>query len=120
MLYSIYESWTMARTPLPEDRKELQLTVKTSVENRKFLQELAEEMPGSGYVAEVVREIFESLRTLCGLPEYQASRLRKEMAAKKLHVLNYLKELLAKRYEELKREDEHAAPSRGTDKSSKR
>lgn len=52
-----------------------------------------------------MRQVLAQLRTWFRLPAYVVDRLKKDAAAQKLHLLEYLQMLLHKRYEELVAED---------------
>jgi len=51
--------------------------------------------------AEIIREAVDQLAGWFQLPRYQAERLQKEMAARGLHIIEYVQETLARRYETL-------------------
>jgi len=51
--------------------------------------------------AEVIREAVDQLAGWFQLPRYQAERLQKEMAVRGLHIIEYVQETLARRYEAL-------------------
>jgi hypothetical protein len=65
---------------------------------------------GAATTADVIREIISKLQGWFDLPAYQAERLQQEMAARRLNIIEYVQEMLAKRYEKLRdesREHEH-------------
>jgi len=52
--------------------------------------------------ADVIREVVGQLQGWFQLPRYQADRLQQEMAARRLHIIEYVQEVLARRYEALR------------------
>ena len=93
----------MARPVTPPDRKDINFSVKLSPTDMAYLDTLKEEL-GHVAIADAVRDMVEAFRTTFSLPVYQAERLKQDMAARGLTPLQYLQELLAKRYEELGKE----------------
>jgi hypothetical protein len=54
--------------------------------------------------ADVIREVIRQLQGWFELPRYQADRLQQEMDARRLHIIEYVQETLARRYEALREE----------------
>ena len=102
---------TMARPVTPPDRKDINFSVKLSPTDMAYLDGLKEEL-GHVAIADAVRDVVEALRTTFSLPVYQAERVKQDMAARGLNPLQYIQELLAKRYEELGKEP--PAPAKQT------
>src|SRR5438445_194827 len=94
----------MGRTRIDRALANVAFTVKLAPDDRRFLDEQKRTLRRQA-VADVVRDFAHGLRTLCDLPDYQVARLRRDMADRQLTVLAYFKELLARRYESLARED---------------
>jgi len=91
---------------VPRPRKktpDVNFSVKLAQDDMSFLERLKDQL-GYAAIADVLRDIVEALRTTFGLPLYQAERLQQDMAARKMNVIQYLQELLARRYEELARD----------------
>jgi len=88
------------RPKTPEDRKDVNFSVKLAPAQMQFLKAMKEEL-GHEAVADVVREMVESFRTTFSLPPYQAERLKADRADRGMTSLQYVQELLARRYEEL-------------------
>ena len=57
---------------------------------------------GAATTADVIREIVSQLQGWFDLPAYQAERLHQEMVARRLNIIEYVQETLAKRYEALR------------------
>ncbi len=93
----------MARPVTPPDRKDINFSVKLSPTDMAYLDTLKEELNHVA-IADAVRDIVEAFRTTFNLPVYQSSRLREDMEARGLNSLQYIQELLARRYEELSKE----------------
>jgi len=90
----------MPRPKTPEDRKDVNFSVKLAPDQLRFLEAMKDEL-GHKAVADVVRDMVESFRTTFSLPQYQAERLKADMADRGMTSWQYLQELLARRYEEL-------------------
>ncbi len=95
----------MGKTPLPRDEALQPLNVKVPMEDLYFLQEELKPALGTSYNADAMRQVLAQLRTWFRLPAYVVDRLKKDAAAQKLHLLEYLQMLLHKRYEELLEQD---------------
>jgi hypothetical protein len=59
---------------------------------------------GVATTADVIREMVGQLLGWFDLPAYQAERLQQEMRARRLHIIEYVQETLARRYEALRDE----------------
>jgi hypothetical protein len=105
----------MPRTPSTASRNEVNFTVKLAPSQMRFLGSLKVPLRVSSE-QQVLREILDAFRSWFWLPVYQRQRLERELAQKKTHVLQYLQELLARRFEELRAGGRSAAsrPSRST------
>jgi len=101
-------TWTIGRTPLPEDEALKPLNVKVPSEDLYFVQEVLKPALGVSYNAEAVREVLVQLRTCFRLPRYVVEALEAEMKAKKLNILGYVQELLLRRYEALRERPDRA------------
>ena len=99
----------MPRPITPPDLKDINFSVKLSPEDMKYLDETKTAW-GKTAIADVVREAVLAMRTLYSLPAYQAERLRQDMQARNLNLIQYVQELLARRYEELAKEPPPAPP----------
>jgi hypothetical protein len=104
----------MGKTPLPRDEALQPLNVKVPMEDLYFLQEELKPALGTSYNADAMRQVLAQLRTWFRLPAYVVDRLKKDAAAQKLHLLEYLQMLLHKRYEELVAEDRAQGSARAT------
>ena len=93
--------WLMAKTPMPADQEMRQLNVKVPPEDAHFVQEVLRPALGFPYNAEAVREVISQLRTWFRLPPYVVELLKRDAAAQRLNILEYLQVLLHRRYEEL-------------------
>ena len=93
----------MARPVTPPDRKDINFSVKLSPTDMAYLDELKEQL-GHVAIADAVRDLVEAFRTTFSLPVYQTERLKQDMEGRGINTLQYLQELLAKRYEELAKE----------------
>jgi len=100
----------MARPVTPPDRKDINYSVKLSPTDMTFLDSLKEQL-GHVAIADAVRDIVVAFRTTFSLPLYQAERLQQDMNARRLNLIQYLQELLARRYEELAKEPPPPAPT---------
>ena len=101
----------MGKTPLPRDEALQPLNVKVPMEDLYFLQEELKPALGTSYNADAMRQVLAQLRTWFRLPAYVVDRLKKDAAAQKLHLLEYLQMLLHKRYEELVEQDRAQGPA---------
>jgi|GEM_PF-5132184 len=69
----------------------------------KFLEERRKELEANAN-AEALRDIIKNLRTRFGLPAFMLDRLERDRKERGLNLIDYIKELLALRYQELARE----------------
>ena len=90
----------MPRTPSTASRNEVNFTVKLAPSQMLFLGGLKTPLRVSSE-QQVLREVLDAFRSWFWLPVYQRQRLEQELAQKKTHILQYLQELLARRFEEL-------------------
>ncbi len=93
----------MARPVTPPDRKDINFSVKLSPTDMAYLDSLKEDLNHVA-IADAVRDLVAAFRTTFSLPVYQAERLAEDMKARDLNMLQYIQELLARRYEELAKE----------------
>src|SRR3954466_6408777 len=93
----------MARPVTPPDRKGVNYSVNLLPLDMKFLETFKEEL-GRTSMADAVRDIVVAFRTTFNLPVYQAERPHQDMKARHLNLIQYVQELLARRYEELTKE----------------
>ncbi|HLL54349.1 MAG TPA: hypothetical protein VK447_12420 [Myxococcaceae bacterium] len=100
----------MPRPNIPPDRKDINFSVKLSPTEMAYLDTLKEQL-GHVAIADAVRDLVAAFRTTFNLPVYQAERLKEDMRSRGLNTLQYLQELLAKRYEEVSKESPTAAPA---------
>ncbi len=70
----------------------------------KFLEERRKELEANAN-AEALRDVIRNLRTCFGLPAFMVDRLERDRKERGLSLMDYLKELLAMRYQELPREE---------------
>jgi hypothetical protein len=77
-------------------------TVKLPPIQLQYLESLAEEWEASTE-ASALREVLEQFQRWFSLPVYQREALQKDVAERKVNILRYIQELLARRYEELAR-----------------
>ena len=80
-------------------------TVKLLVDDHDFLRALKSQRRLK-VLGDSVRVLVGAARTLFWLPPYQAERVRRDMDDRRLDVLTYVQELLARRYEALALADE--------------
>ena len=76
----------------------IQITVKLPPKTLSFVRKRAEEI---GSQAEAVREAIEAVHTFFGLPDLMANALREDAKRQGKDDLGYVRELLAKRYQDL-------------------
>lgn len=93
----------MPRPITPPERKDINFSVKLSPTDMEYLDVLKEELNYIA-IADAVRDMVAAFRTTFSLPVYQADRLKEDMKARGLNPLQYIQELLARRYEELGKE----------------
>jgi len=78
-----------------------QLGVRLSPAVLAYCDELKPQL-GVSATADVMREIVSQLQSWFDLPGFMAERLEKEMAARRLNIIEYVQETLARRYEALR------------------
>ena len=91
----------MPRTPA--ERVDLSFTLRLPPDDMKFLEERRKELEANAN-AEALRDVIRNLRTCFGLPAFMVDRLERDRKERGLNLMDYLKELLAIRYQELPRE----------------
>jgi len=91
----------MPRTPA--ERIDLSFTLRLPPDDMKFLEERRKELEANAN-AEALRDVIRNLRTCFGLPAFMVDRLDRHRKERGLSLMDYLKELLAMRYQELPRE----------------
>ncbi len=105
----------MPRTPA--ERIDLSFTLRLPPDDMKFLEERRKELEANAN-AEALRDVIKNLRTRFGLPAFMVERLERDRKERDLSLIDYLKELLAMRYQELAKEPVSRASTSG--KSPKR
>ncbi len=98
----------MGRPPTDPDKKLVGFNVRLSPPQLAFLDEQKAKLDVT-FAGDVIREMVEGFRTFFGLPAYQVELLRKDMASRKLTLIAYVQELLARRYEHLNQEQQAKA-----------
>jgi len=93
----------MPRPITPPSLKDINYSVKLSPADMAYLGRFKAELSHVA-ISEAVRDIIAAFRTTFGLPPYQVKQLHEDMAARKLNLIQYLQELLARRYEEISTE----------------
>lgn len=92
----------MARTPTSSGNKNLvNFTVKLTPGQLRYLESL-EPALGVSSQPSVLRELLEQFQSWFRLPVYQREALQKDMAARKANILQYIQELLARHFEEIR------------------
>jgi hypothetical protein len=91
----------MPRTPA--ERVDLSFTLRLPPEDMKFLEERRKELEANAN-AEALRDVIRSLRTRFALPAFMVDRLERDRKERGLTLMDYIKELLALRYQELAKE----------------
>ncbi len=91
----------MPRTPA--ERVDLSFTLRLPPDDMKFLEQRRKELEANAN-AEALRDVIRNLRTRFGLPAFMVDRLERDRKERGLSLMDYLKELLAMRYQELPRE----------------
>ncbi len=91
----------MPRTPA--ERIDLSFTLRLPPEDMKFLEERRKELEANAN-AEALRDIIKNLRTRFGLPAFMVDRLERDRKEHGLSLIDYIKELLALRCQELLKE----------------
>ncbi len=91
----------MPRTPA--ERVDLSFTLRLPPDDMKFLEERRKELEANAN-AEALRDVIRNLRTCFGLPAFMVDRLERDRKERGLSLMDYLKELLAMRYQELAKE----------------
>ena len=66
----------------------------------KFLEERRKELEANAN-AEALRDVIRNLRTRFGLPAFMVDRLERDRKERRLSLMDYIKELLALRYQQL-------------------
>ena len=69
----------------------------------KFLEERRKELEANAN-AEALRDVIRNLRTRFGLPAFMVDRLERDRKERRLSLMDYIKELLGLRYQELSKE----------------
>ncbi len=91
----------MPRTPA--ERIDLSFTLRLPPDDMKFLEERRKELEANAN-AEALRDIIKNLRTRFGLPAFMVDRLERDRKERGLSLIDYIKELLALRCQELLKE----------------
>ncbi len=102
------ESKAMPRTPA--ERIDLSFTLRLPPDDMKFLEERRKELEANAN-AEALRDVIKNLRTRFGLPAFMVERLERDRKERDLSLIDYLKELLALRYQELAKEPIRGSPT---------
>lgn len=89
---------TMPRTPA--ERIDLSFTLRLPPDDMKFLEQRKKELEANAN-AEALRDVIKNLRTWFGLPAFMVDRLERERKERELTLIDYIKELLALRYQQL-------------------
>ena len=97
------------QTPSSSNKNLVNFTLKLPPRQLEYLESLAPAL-GATSQQSVLREIMEQFQSWFRLPVYQREALQKDMAARKAHIFQYIQELLARHYEELR--EAASAPSR--------
>ncbi len=105
----------MARTPA--ERIDLSFTLRLPPDDMKFLEARKKELDANAN-AEALRDVIKNLRTRFGLPAFMVDRLEEDRKERGLDLMDYLKELLALRYQQIAKEP--TARSSSSEKSSRR
>jgi len=93
----------VGQTSSSSNKNLINFTVKLTPGQLKYLERLAEVLEVSTE-ASALREVLEQFRSWFRLPAYQREALQKDVAERKLNILRYIQELLARHYEELAKE----------------
>jgi hypothetical protein len=91
----------MPRTPA--ERVDLSFTLRLPMDDMKFLEERRKELEANAN-AEALRDVIKNLRTRFGLPAFMVERLEHDRKQRGLNLMDYIKELLALRYQEISKE----------------
>jgi hypothetical protein len=91
----------MPRTPSTADRKDINFTVKLAPSQLRFLESLKPALRVQSEQGSL-REVLDQFQSWFRLPPYQRERLEQDMAGRRVNLLQYLQELLALRFEELR------------------
>src|SRR5262249_26744966 len=105
----------MPRTPA--ERIDLSFTLRLPPDDMKFLEERRKELEANAN-AEALRDLIKNLRTRFGLPAFMVDRLERDREELGLSLMDYVKELLALRYQELCKEPTSRAST--SEKATKR
>ena len=98
---ALTESKAMPRTPA--ERIDVSFTLRLPPDDMKFLEQRRKELEANAN-AEALRDVIRNLRTWFGLPAFMVERLERERKERGLSLIDYMKELLALRYQELAKE----------------
>src|SRR5947209_3182364 len=99
----------MGRTPF--ETKHINLTIYLHPDDAAYVNELKKDL-GKSTNADVFREIVRGLRFWFGLPSYMVEILRKDARSKGLNALDYIRDMLGRRYEEIQAEKTAAGGSK--------
>jgi hypothetical protein len=91
----------MPRTPA--ERIDLSFTLRLPPDDMKFLEERRKELEANAN-AEALRDVIRNLRTRFGLPAFMVDRLERDRKERGLNLMDYIKELLALRFQEISKE----------------
>ncbi len=105
----------MPRTPA--ERVDLSFTLRLPPDDMKFLEQRRKDLEANAN-AEALRDVIRNLRTCFGLPAFMVDRLERDRKERGLNLMDYIKELLAMRCQELGKETGARGATSG--KSSKR
>ena len=90
----------MGQTSSSSNKNLVNFTVKLTPSQLQYLESLAEVL-GASTEASALREVLEQFQRWFHLPAYQREALQKDLADRKVNILRYIQELLARHYEEL-------------------
>src|SRR5687767_7990695 len=108
------EGNTVVQTPSSSNKNLVNFTLKLAPSQLKYLESLAPAL-GATSQQSVLREVLEQFQSWFRLPVYQREALQKELAGRKVSILQYIQELLARHFEEIRdanAKSTPAAPSR--------
>ncbi|HYV46115.1 MAG TPA: hypothetical protein VFA20_14695 [Myxococcaceae bacterium] len=88
----------------------LQFTIKLTPSQLKYLEDLAEAL-GLSTQRSALREVLEQFQSWFRLPVSMRERLKKDVAERRVNILRYLQELMARHSEELAKEPSSAKRS---------
>src|SRR5438552_2253757 len=98
----------VVQTPSSSNKNLINFTLKLAPSQLEYLESLAPAL-GASSQQSVLREVLEQFQSWFRLPVYQREALQKELAAKKVDILRYIQELLARHFEALAKD---AAPAK--------